>query len=175
MARMLAHPTRRRILLIVAERVASPREMAEELGMPIGRISHHVRWLAARGFIELVRTEPRRGAVEHFYRSAVPPVLSDSEWRGLPADRRGELAGALLRDIWSDVLDAGEARAFDADDVHLSRTRLELDAQGRRDLAKALEDVVQVALRIQEESAERSGGRPGRASELAVLHFDLAG
>jgi DNA-binding transcriptional ArsR family regulator len=170
---MLAHPTRRRILLIVAERVASPREMAEELDAPIGRISHHVRWLATHGFIELVRTEPRRGAVEHFYRSAVPPVFSDAAWRDLPAARRRELAGALLRDIWSDVLDAGEGRAFAAGDAHLSRTRLELDEQGRRELAEALEDVVQAALRIQEESDERSGGRRGRSSEIAVLHFDV--
>jgi DNA-binding transcriptional ArsR family regulator len=171
MAKALAHPTRRRILLIVAERVASPREIAEELDQPIGRVSHHVRWLASRGFIALERMEPRRGAVEHFYRAAVQPVFSDDEWRRLPADRRSELADALVRDIWSDVLDAGDAGAFEAADVHLSRTRLELDAQGRRDLIKALEDVVEAALRIQRESAER-GGRAGRASELAVLHFD---
>jgi DNA-binding transcriptional ArsR family regulator len=173
MAKMLAHPTRRRILMIVAERVASPREIAEDLGEPVGRVSHHVRWLATREYLELVRTEPRRGAVEHFYRSAAPPVLSDAAWRRLPAVRRSELAAALVRDIWSDVLDAGDAGAFAAKDMHLSRTRVELDEQGRRELAQALENVVQTALRAHEESAARRGDRPGRRSELAVLHFDV--
>jgi DNA-binding transcriptional ArsR family regulator len=173
LARALAHPTRRRILQIVSERVASPREIAVELGEPLGRVSHHVRWLAAREYLELVRTEPRRGAVEHFYRAALRPVLRDEEWSRMSPRRRRELADALLRDIWSDALDAGEAGGLAADDVHVSRTLLALDDEGRRELAQALEAVVELALRIQRESAERSGER-ARPSELALLHFDRA-
>jgi DNA-binding transcriptional ArsR family regulator len=172
LARALAHPTRRRILQILSERVASPREMAVELGEPLGRVSHHVRWLVAREYLELVRTRPRRGAVEHFYRATLRPVLRDEEWSRIPARRRRELADALLRDIWSDVLDAGEAGAMAADDVHVSRTLLALDDEGRRALARALEGVVQLALQVQRESAERQSGQAARRSELAILHFD---
>jgi DNA-binding transcriptional ArsR family regulator len=106
LARALAHPTRRRILQILSERVASPREMADELGEPLGRVSHHVRWLVGREYLELVDTQPRRGAVEHFYRATLRPVLGDAEWSRMPARRRRELAEGLLRDIWSDVLTA---------------------------------------------------------------------
>lgn len=172
---MLAHPTRRRILQIVTERVASPREIADELGQPVGRISHHVRWLAGRGYIVLVRTEPRRGAVEHFYRSSAPPLFGDDEWSRLAVEDRNELAGALVRDIWSDVLDAVDAGEFGADDAHLSRTAISLDEQGRRELAKALEGLVKHALRIHDESQKRLAGHDGRRSELAILHFDRPG
>jgi DNA-binding transcriptional ArsR family regulator len=172
MARMLSHPTRRRILQIVTERVASPREIADELREPIGRISHHVRWLAGHGYLELVRTEPRRGALEHYYRSTAPPVFTDAEWSRLSARRRRELAAALVSDIWSDVLDAVDAGAFTKTDAHLSRTPLSLDEQGRQELAAALEDLVQLAQRLHEESAERLAGDAGQRSELAILRFD---
>jgi DNA-binding transcriptional ArsR family regulator len=174
LAKALAHPTRRRILQIVSERVASPREIAEELDQPLGRVSHHVRWLAAREYLELVDTQPRRGAVEHFYRATVRPVVTDEAWSRLSPRRRRELAEALLREIWSDVLDAGEADAWAADDVHASRTLLRLDDAARRELSQALQDVVELALRLDRESAERSGDA-GRRSELSVLHFDRRG
>jgi DNA-binding transcriptional ArsR family regulator len=188
LARALSHPTRRRILQILSERIASPREIAAELGAPIGRVSHHVRWLAARDYIELTGTQPRRGALEHFYRARLRPELKDEEWSRIPARRRRELTATLLRDIWSDVLDADEAGALAADDVHLSRTLLALDDEGRRALAQALQDLVQLALRLERESAERSGNGPTERSgngptersgdpptersELAILRFD---
>ena len=173
LARALSHPTRRRILQILSYRIASPREMADDLGEPIGRVSHHVRWLAARDYLELVRTEPRRGAVEHFYRAVVRPEVLDDEWSALPPRRRAEIADALLHEVWGDVLEARDAHAFERADMHLSRTRLELDEQGRRELADALQEVVQAALRIERESTERRGDESGVQSQLAVLHFDV--
>jgi DNA-binding transcriptional ArsR family regulator len=170
LAKALAHPTRRRMLQIVSDRVASPREIAAELGEPIGRVSHHVRWLVAREYLELVDTQPRRCALEHFYRATIRPVLPDEEWSRLPEARRHELADALIRDIWSDVLDAGEAGAWAADDAHASRTLLALDDEARRELTQALEAVVELALRLARESDARSDEL--RRSELAILHFD---
>lgn len=137
-------------------------------------MSHHVRWLAGHDYLELVDTQPRRGAVEHFYRATLRPVVTDEAWSRLPPRRRRELADALLRDIWSDVLDAREADAWTAEDVHASRTLLRLDDQARRELGRALQEVVELALRLDRESAERAGGE-GRRSELAVLHFDRRG
>jgi DNA-binding transcriptional ArsR family regulator len=172
LARALAHPTRRRILQILRGRVASPRVIADDLGEPIGRVSHHVRWLAAHGYLELVRTEPRRGALEHFYRASIR-AESDEEWSDMPSRRRAERADALLHEVWGDVLDACDRQGFEAEDAHLSRTRLELDAEGRRELGQALEEVLDTALRIERRSRERLGGQAGRQSELAVLRFDV--
>jgi DNA-binding transcriptional ArsR family regulator len=93
----LAHPLRVRLLARLRERIASPSELAVEVDEPIGNVSYHVRALADLGMIELVRTAPRRGALEHYYRVREEPggaFLSCSE---LLLDARGwrELAELL--------------------------------------------------------------------------------
>lgn len=65
---VMTHPTRDAVLKHLKRREASPREIAVATGEPLGNVSYHVRVLHDSGVLELVRTEPRRGAVEHFYR-----------------------------------------------------------------------------------------------------------
>ena len=77
-ARSLAHPTRvglLRELAVLGD--ATPRELAERLGQPLGALSYHVRALRASRMIEVTRTIQRRGALEHHYRlsAAADPVL----------------------------------------------------------------------------------------------------
>ena len=54
LVKALAHPLRFRILTVLDERMASPSELAEELGAPLGNVSYHVRILASLGLIRLV-------------------------------------------------------------------------------------------------------------------------
>jgi predicted transcriptional regulator len=44
--------------------------IAAELGLDLRGVAYHVRVLKKLGCIELVGTQPRRGAVEHVYRAA---------------------------------------------------------------------------------------------------------
>jgi DNA-binding transcriptional ArsR family regulator len=68
----LRHPLRRRILRLLADgKKRSPRELAAALRTPLSNVSYHVRVLAERSAVKLVETQPSRGSVEHFYRSAV--------------------------------------------------------------------------------------------------------
>lgn len=63
------HPTQVRILEALSRnRAASPKQLTDEFGDKLGNVSYHVRILAGAGLLELVDTQPRRGAVEHFYR-----------------------------------------------------------------------------------------------------------
>jgi DNA-binding transcriptional ArsR family regulator len=72
----LRHPLRRRILREMADgKEASPNRLAGRLGEPLTNVSYHVRVLAACGAVALVRTEPARGSVQHFYRRTV-----DAPW-----------------------------------------------------------------------------------------------
>lgn len=72
----LRHPLRRRILQEMANGEAiSPRELSDALQETLSNVSYHVRVLAERAVITLVRTTPTRGSVQHFYRSAV-----DAPW-----------------------------------------------------------------------------------------------
>ncbi len=68
LAKIAAHPMRLSILRAIARHgEASPSTIADELEERLGNVSYHVRTLFDRGMLELRRTEPRRGAVEHFY------------------------------------------------------------------------------------------------------------
>jgi DNA-binding transcriptional ArsR family regulator len=68
----LRHPLRREILRQMAgEEAVSPREIATTLRKPLSNVSYHVRVLADRAAIALVRTQPVRGSMQHFYRTAI--------------------------------------------------------------------------------------------------------
>lgn len=68
-AKALAHPLRRTILMQLADDGdgVSPSEMSKELNESLTNVSYHVRMLHDFEMITQVRTEPRRGAVEHYY------------------------------------------------------------------------------------------------------------
>jgi DNA-binding transcriptional ArsR family regulator len=70
----LSHPLRQQLLAAMDGRVASPNQLATELGLPLPNVAYHVKILLQNGVVELVRTEPRRGATEHFYRAAATHV-----------------------------------------------------------------------------------------------------
>ena len=75
LAKALSHRLRVQILRRLEEAgEASPKELAQALGEPVGNISYHVCILRELDCVELVRTEPRRGALAHFYRAEGKPV-----------------------------------------------------------------------------------------------------
>jgi DNA-binding transcriptional ArsR family regulator len=67
-AKALSHATRAKVLDLMAEGQASPKEVAERLGEDLRSVAYHVRVLHRLGCIELVETRQRRGATEHFYK-----------------------------------------------------------------------------------------------------------
>src|SRR6478672_12241739 len=102
-AKALAHPLRARILQRLGERVSSPGDLAIELGAPLGVVSYHVRMLRDYDCVELVRTEPVRGALQHFYRATARPNLDEGQWRTLPTTLRGELMGETIQGLVDDL------------------------------------------------------------------------
>ena len=93
--RALGHPVRVRALEVLSERVASPSELAKELREPLGNVAYHVKILEENDAIELVRTAPVRGALEHFYRAKVRPWFGAVE---LDDEAYEEVVG-LLEDV----------------------------------------------------------------------------
>jgi DNA-binding transcriptional ArsR family regulator len=120
----LGHPLRARILAALDEHEASPKELSQALGEKLGNVSYHVRILAGLDLIELVRQTPRRGAVEHHYKSRPRPGamvnveldLDEAGWKAasvaldnfnkeltkISAKRKGEVKGRVV----AAVLDA---------------------------------------------------------------------
>ena len=169
-AKALAHPLRARILQRLGERVASPGDLAVELGAPLGVVSYHVRMLRDYDCVELVRTEPVRGALQHFYRATARPNLDEGQWRTLPTTLRGELIGETIEGLVGDLAEAADADRLDDRDVVLQRTLLELDERAFKKLNKLLAKTHEQVLAIAAESAQR-GGDDVFATELGLLHF----
>jgi DNA-binding transcriptional ArsR family regulator len=178
LAKALSHPLRAQILTILNERVASPNAIANQLGESLPLVSYHVKTLADLGCIELVNTEPRRGAIEHFYRAIVRPFFNDRDWKRLPASARQSMSDSLLRLVWSDVSDALKQGVFDSrDDRHLTRTPLVLDEQGWEELNRQLLELAERAAEIESESQARlsKAGEEGVNTRLMLMHFESPG
>src|SRR2546423_10057395 len=84
LAKAYAHPLRIQILGLLDNRIASPSEIAAELGTPLSNTSYHVRQLVSLGLVELVGRRASRGAIEHHYTAKVRPTITDEGWAKLP-------------------------------------------------------------------------------------------
>ena len=103
LAKALAHPLRVRILTSLNRGISSPNQLAQELDEPLGNVSYHVKTLLEYDCVELVKTEPRRGAVEHFYRATERAFFSDADWAKIPASARKGIDGVILEAIGQDA------------------------------------------------------------------------
>ncbi len=176
LAKALAHPLRVRILSSLHRGISSPNQLAQELGEPLGNVSYHVKTLLEYDCVELVKTEPRRGAVEHFYRATDRAFLSDSDWAKIPASARKGISGSILESIGQSATEAMSEGTLDArSDSHLSDTPLQLDKQGWKELNKVLSETVDKAGSIQKEARKRMGKDKASAIEtkLAIMHFEV--
>jgi DNA-binding transcriptional ArsR family regulator len=172
----LSHPLRLRILTRLNEGVASPNEMSKEFEESLPLVSYHVRILRELDCIELVRTTPRRGAIEHHYRALTRPFLEDDDWAQLPPSARKAVSNTILSKMVGDVRLAVAAGTFDErPERHLSYAPLMLDEEGWRDLNERLGAVLAWAIEEQAASAGRlqdgqSGGPEVRA-RLSMLAY----
>jgi hypothetical protein len=79
-----SHMVREHVFVVLNERVASPSEIAREIGVEASYVSYHFKALL-RGLIELVDKRKVRGVWESFYRVKIPLDFGDSEWGRLSA------------------------------------------------------------------------------------------
>ncbi len=181
----LGHPLRLRILeSLIEHSEASPLTVSRHLGQPLGTVSRHIRVLRELGFVELTRTEPRRGAVEHFYRAVQRAYIDDRTWERLSVPLRRGLVRQTFRKIISEAAGAGGRGGFDRAGAHLHRLPLCLDEAGRVELSAAVQRLLEEALAIQARVGERRAvssedrgiaeGEEREASMLVVMHFDEA-
>lgn len=175
LAKALAHPLRVKILSSLHKGVSSPNQLSQELGEPLGNVSYHVKTLLEYDCVELVKTEPRRGAVEHFYRATERAFFSASDWEKIPASARKGISGSILETVGHDATEALMAGSIDDRiDSHVSRTPLVLDEQGWTEVTSLLADTLNRAIEIQEESASRLSKEKSDSigTRLAILHFE---
>jgi DNA-binding transcriptional ArsR family regulator len=176
LAKALAHPLRVRILTALHRGISSPNQLAQELDEPLGNVSYHVKTLLEYDCVELVKTEPRRGAVEHFYRATERPFFSDADWAKIPASARKGIHGVVLEAIGQDATAAMTEGTIDAHtDTHISRTPMVLDEAGWTELSKLLAETLDGAMKIGEDAAGRlaKSKDDGIQTSLGILHFEI--
>jgi DNA-binding transcriptional ArsR family regulator len=174
----IAHPLRLRILEQLNQGDASPAELAKKLDEPLGNVSYHVQVLLKFNAIELVSTRPVRGAIEHIYRATAQTQVGQGDhWANLPASLRRSLFDPKLQKIWDDVVEAASGDGLDDERTHISWTTLELDDEGREQMADLLRETLERAQEIHSRVAPRLAKLPEderatAATELAVMHYD---
>lgn len=172
-ARLIRDPLRQQLLFKYTEAVTSPSAVASALGRPLNLVSYHTNVLLDAGFIELVRTERRRGAVTHFYRAVVRSEIDDAGWQRVPVGLRRVLVRLTMDTSWREAADALPRGGMDDATAHVSRTLLTLDEQGRVELAAALVDTLERAADIERASRARATN-DGEPQELVIMGFRRA-
>jgi DNA-binding transcriptional ArsR family regulator len=176
LAAAMSHPTRVHLMSLLGERTASPRQLAAEMDEPLNNVTYHVNQLRDLGCIELMRTERAHGGrvLERFYRTTQRAYFDDDAWEVLSEKERLGVIGAILKMISKDVATAMASGSFYAeDDKHISRSPMEVDREGWREISELLNRTTKELFDIEERVADRrDGGEPTPIhAKVEILQF----
>jgi DNA-binding transcriptional ArsR family regulator len=175
LVKALAHPLRVEILTILNERMASPNELSKELEEGLSQVSYHVKVLKDFECIEMVKTEPRRGAVEHYYRATERAFLTDRDWKALPETVKPGVISSAIQMIFDDVVGALAGGTFDTrDDRHISWTPGVVDEQGWTESVALVAGTLESLIKIHADSAKRlaKSGEEGIPATAVLMNFE---
>lgn len=178
LATIVAHPTRVRSFSILAERTASPVEIAQEIGKDVGHVGYHVRKLQQLNLIELVDEKPVRGAVEHFYRAVARPVINEKEFAAQTMEEREAFTRYLLQLHVADLSRAMDEHTIDArTNRWVMRVPMVVDEEGFEELSALHAEIYERTLDIQARSDERRAGTTdeGIPTMSATMFFETPG
>jgi DNA-binding transcriptional ArsR family regulator len=178
LAAAMSHPTRVRVMSILTDRIASPRQMAAEMEEPLNNVTYHVNQLRDLGCIELARTEPVRGGrvVEHFYRPCRRSYFNGDAWDSLTEKERYGVIAAILKMVSQDIATAMAAGTFfEEGDAHASRSVMHLDTDGWQEVVALTERTIEGLFEIEERVAERGvdGEGPTINAKLDILQYRM--
>jgi DNA-binding transcriptional ArsR family regulator len=159
LAAIVAHPTRARAFSILAERTASPVEIAQEIGKDVGHVGYHVRKLQQLNLIELVDERPVRGAVEHFYRATTRPWVTTEEFETQTVAEREVFTRHILQLHVTDVARAMDEHTFDARaNRYIVRVPMVLDEEGFEEMSALHAEMYERTMDIEARSNGRRAG-----------------
>jgi DNA-binding transcriptional ArsR family regulator len=175
----LSHVLRQHILLAAVQSAVSPKELAEALNEGLSEVSYHVKVLKDHKIITLVKTEPRRGAVEHYYRANQKTLFSAKAWCGLKKGLRTVIGAGQASDLFNDLADALKAGKLQGDQDQIIRTPLVLDAEGKRNVKAIAQRATKEVESEQQAAAKRLARTNGDGGEavgytFALLAFEAA-
>ncbi|HEX6687373.1 MAG TPA: winged helix-turn-helix domain-containing protein [Solirubrobacterales bacterium] len=175
LVKALDHVVRQHILLAAVLGEVSPKELSEALDEGLSQVSYHVKVLREEcgGIIEETHTEPRRGAVEHYYRASAKTLLPAKAWRGLKKGLRAAVGAGQANDLFNDLVAALEAGKLQGAHDRISRTPLVLDAEGQRNVKAIAERATREVENEQQATAKRVRKANGDGGKVVGYTFAL--
>lgn len=170
----LSKKQRVEIFAIFCERIASPKEISDELSEGLSQVSYHVKVLRECRLIVEDHKIPRRGAVEHFYRAATPTLIPPDAWEHLPPAVRKGISAGILQHFFEDASTSMEAGTFDKTPGELSWSPLILDALGVKEFGQLARDFLESVMKLQANANKRLLTENGRAAEATSATVFLA-
>ncbi|MEZ5077742.1 MAG: winged helix-turn-helix domain-containing protein [Solirubrobacterales bacterium] len=175
LVRALAHPLRVRILEALQGRVASPTELSKEMGASLGVVAYHANTLEECGCLQLVKTRPRRGALEHFFTATPRSFIGHQDWRLAPQSVRGEVTAAAVQTFIDKVSKATEAGTIDGrDDTTLSWMPMNVDQAGWTEIRAIMEATLAQLTAVHARSNERLGDESTIPVIVGLAGFESA-
>ena len=158
LTKALAHPTRVHILSILNEGPNSPSKIAKRLnGVSLNLTAHHIKVLRDLGCVELVEEVPHGGRIEHIYRATERQFFSAEEWEEVEPQTRPSITVGILQLVSEDVGKSLSTGKFDElPDNHLSRSPLDVDREGWKEVVAILERALDEVLEVNVKSGERA-------------------
>jgi DNA-binding transcriptional ArsR family regulator len=175
LVKALDHVLRQHILLAMVQGETSSNELSKALGEGLSQVSYHVKVLRDEcdGIIERTRTEPRRGAIENYYRASVKTLLPAKAWRGLKNGMRVVIGAGMASDLFNDLAKAQKAGKLQGQHDHIVRTPLALDQQGQRNVKAIAERASREIENEQRKSGDRVQKANGDGGEVVGYIFGL--
>jgi DNA-binding transcriptional ArsR family regulator len=164
------------VFTILAERPASPKEIAGCLESSISAVSYHVRKLVRLRMVEMVEELDAGGTFEHIYRALIHPVVGNEEWGKLSVAERQRISIWIVQLILADAARSFDAALFDAcSNNHLSRTPMIVDRKGFDEVAEIQDRALAEIFEVKVKSSERlaAGEEPSVHVVAAMMCFEL--
>jgi DNA-binding transcriptional ArsR family regulator len=176
--KVLSHPLRGHIFILLRERVAAPSELAELLGEQVEKVAYHCRQMAKPdiGVIELVATDNRHGGTKHYYRATARPLLDTEEWAEIPKPVRELETTRSAQLVVSDLSAAIKEGTFDSHDARsLLRSPMVIDSQGIHESAEVMMEALDKHSDIQARASQRlaESGEEGTNFRAILLAFPM--
>ena len=163
----MGHPLRVEILAILNDRTASPNELSKELDEGLSQISYHIKVLKDFEMIEMVKTEPRRGAIEHYYRASTKVFIPVWVMKLMPKSAQRHMFSDVLADVEQDVGTSLETGTFDQrPDWVVGRDPRILDGTAREDAEELAAEFFERYEQLEVESDQRRQNGEGDGESI---------
>jgi DNA-binding transcriptional ArsR family regulator len=163
------------ILRTLNEAPASAKELAQQIALPLSKVSHHIEELLVDGSIEIAYSEPRGNIQQKFYRAVKKPSYSMEEFAALPAKERQEILALIVQASTAEALASlWDEKMHDDPYLMLVWDWLLLDEQGRREASEEQERSLARLNEIHAEATNRRAktGEPGTSYIVASFGFE---